>query len=101
MIRHIARFEARQRILLKKVNAAREAVLHDLANQSCDNLLCMATQAGYELCSRCGHERDSHGPDCRAETSDRRYMYLCPCIAFVPPKEPNPEKKSSCKQVTH
>ena len=29
----------------------------------------MATQIGQELCSRCGHERNSHVPDCRFETS--------------------------------
>src|SRR5712692_3010768 len=69
-----------------------------MACQTCGNLLCMATQADHELCSRCGHERDSHLPDCRAEISDRKYMYLCPCIAFVPPREPNTQKKSPSKQ---
>ena len=60
-----------------------------------------ADSNGQELCSRCGHERDFHGPDCRAETSDKRYLHLCPCIAFVPPKEPNTQKEPPCKQVTH
>ena len=99
-----ARYNSSVAVSLTKIIDGKPAVSDTLLNEQMRALRAnhgQTTQTGQELCSRCGHERDFHGPDCRAETSDKRYLHLCPCIAFVPPKEPNTQRKPPCKQVTH